>query len=189
MQRIRELLQWLSEQIEAMSARDRLLASILVSVLMAVVVGGVTYGVHGVLADMSSRVDAARANLADTREMAAEYRIVKAKLDAAEQRMGEFDPNQMNTYLSRWTTQAGMATSSLKIDPAGVQTVGSFQERSYKVDVADAQLEGLVRFLLALETSPYPIKVRTAEFKVDTVRGERMIDLALELVAYDKEET
>lgn len=178
----------LQEQLEAMSARDRTLALILVCVVAVFGVFGVTWGLHGVLEDVASRVRLAKDNLGEAEKLAGEYEALQAKLQAAEARMGEFKPAQMNTYIETWANNAGVGTGIRKVDETGTETVGDFKERTYRVDLQRADLDGVVKFLYAIETSPYPIKVRNAQFSVVDVKDERFIDLGLELVAYSKED-
>jgi type II secretory pathway component PulM len=186
--RLRELQLRFQEQLEAMSARDRALAIILACGLAIVGVGGITWLLHGVLDDLASRVRLAKENLGEAENLSAEYQALSTKLQAAEARMGQFKPAQMNTYIETWANNAGVGTGIRKVDETGSETVGDFKERTYRVDLQRADLDGVVKFLYAIETSSYPIKVRNAQLSVVEVKDERLIDLGLELVAYSKED-
>ncbi|HMV66954.1 MAG TPA: hypothetical protein PKA64_08900 [Myxococcota bacterium] len=186
--RLEELQARVQEQLEAMSVRDRTLALILASGLTVVAVVLVTWGLHGVLEDVASRVRLAKENLGQAEELAEDYRGLSAKLQAAEARMSQFRPAQMNTYIETWANNAGVGTGIRKVDETGTETVGDFKERTYRVDLQRADLKGVVKFLYAIETSSYPIRIRNAQLSVVDTRDDRLIDLGLELVAYSKED-
>jgi type II secretory pathway component PulM len=188
MDRIRELRARLSEQLEALSTRDRNLFTGLVLGVATVFVGLVTWSLLGVLDDRASRVRTAKDNLNTAQELATEHAILAAKVAAAEARMGEFRPTQVNTYVESWASEAGVLAGLKEVRETSSQTVGTFRERDYRVDIQGIPLDGVVRFLYRVETSPYPIKVRAARFKVRDPRRERTLDLDLELSTFSKEE-
>lgn len=187
-ERIRSRLAGLGEQFEAMPSRDRWLAVSLAGIVALVAVVGVTWSVKRAQDERASQVTTAKENLRDAQAFAEDYALLSARLEAAEARMGQFRPSQINTYISQWATQAGLSTNLQGIREGGTRTVGGFRERTYTVEINDAELGGLVRFLYALETAPYPIRVRNASFKAQDRRDTRPIDLDLEVLAYTKEE-
>jgi hypothetical protein len=183
---LRELPARFQEQLETMSPRDRMLALVLVCGVALSFVGGVTWFLHGILEDKASRVRTAKENLAQVEEMGAQYTTLRAKIDAAEKRMGEFRSGQVNTYLENWANQTGVGTGLRQVKPGETQSVGDYKESEYRVDVQQADLDGIIKFLYAIETSPYPIRVKAAQFSV-TGGNNRFIDLGLELLTYEKE--
>ncbi|MCB9665920.1 MAG: type II secretion system protein M [Alphaproteobacteria bacterium] len=187
-ERIRAGRTYLSEQFEAMPPRDRWLAVALAGMVALVLVGGVTYVIKTAQDERASQVTAAKENLRDVQGMAEDYALLTARLEAAEARMGQFRAGQINTYISQWAAQAGLSTNLQGIREGSTRVVGGFRERTYTVEINDGELGGLVRFLYALETSPYPIRVHNASFKAQDRRDARPIDLDLELRAYTKEE-
>jgi hypothetical protein len=187
MSAVRSFAEWLDEQMESMSTRDRHLATGFVAVLAVLLVGVITWQLQSVIADRASRVILAKENLVAAQELADEYGGLREKVEAAESRMGEFKPDSMNTYLEAWAAQAGVAANLNSIQPMDTKSVGDFQQRDFRVQIKDGDLGGVLRFLHAIEVSPYPIKVRSAEFAVSEVQRERMIDLNLDLETFSKE--
>lgn len=186
-ERFEELRERLQEQYEALSPRDQLLALGLVSGLALVLAAMFTFSLHNVVVDKASRVRAAKDNLEIALDMAVEHGVLSGKIAAAEARMQTFRPSQVNTYLETWANNAGVLSGLKKVQETGTDAVGNYKERSYQVDVQRAELEGLVRFLYAIETSPYPVRVKQASFHVVESRDERLLDLNLELVTYAKD--
>lgn len=187
MERLRALRAGLEEQFEAMSTRDRNLATLLVVIVVVVIVGGITWSLKSAIDDKASRVRTAKENLIDAQDLAADYALLTARIEAAEDRMGEFRQQQFSTYVEEWATESGIEVK--KVDPLGTQTLGEYKERDYRVDISRQPLPNLLSFLFRVETAPYPIRVRTAQFKVveDRELG-RILDADLEIATYGREE-
>lgn len=187
MDRIQQLREAFREQLEAMSPRDRNLLVGLIAGIALLVVGLITWNLKSVIQDQASRVVVAKENLALAQDLAQDYADLEARILAAEARMGEYNPQAVATYLETWARSAGV-DAGFKIDKTSASTVGAYKEQGYRVDVQRSSLPGILSFLYAIETSPYPIRVRSSRFKVIDTKDDRFIDLGLELVAYSKEE-
>ncbi|MFM2161313.1 MAG: hypothetical protein RLZZ383_825 [Pseudomonadota bacterium] len=179
----------LREQVQTMSSRDRKLALGLVVALVFAALAGATYGLHRALVDQASRVEAAVGNLRDARDLAAQYAALRGKIDAAESKMASFRPTQLGTYLETWAQDAGVREGLRAPSESGSQTVGAYKEREYRVELQEVTLEGALRLLHAIETSPYPILVRSAAWAaVNAKDGPRKINLRLQLVTFARDE-
>jgi type II secretory pathway component PulM len=174
------------EQYEALSARDQRLALGLVIGVVLVLAGVFTWTLHRQIEDKASRVRSAKESLAMVMELSVEHDQLAAKIAAAEARMGQFRASQVNTYVETWATLAGV-NEGLRVQEIASDVVGGYKERTYRVNVQKAELDGLVRFLYAIETSPYPIRIQTSTIRVVDTRDNRVLDLGLELVAYSKD--
>lgn len=186
--RIEALLDRVVEAVEDLPPRDRKLALALLALAAFVLVGGAAFGLKSVIDDRASRVVAVKDHLVEAQDLATEYELLKAKLGDVETRMGQFKASQVSTYLEGWAGTAGVLPTLKEVRETGAETVGAYRKRTYRVEFADADLAGLVKFLHAVETSPYPMKVRSARFKAEDRREERPIDLQLELVTFSREE-
>lgn len=188
MDRLRAFLDNLRDQFEAMTPRDRTLATALVATITLGFAGGVTWYLKGVLNDLAASVISAKADLAHTQEMSGEYSVVAAKLKAAETRMGAFHSNQVRTYLEDWAKGVGMLPQLKEVKEVGTETQGSYRQRDYHVEIDNAELGSIVEFLYSVETSPYPIRVKAAKFRADGVGDSRTLDVGLDLITFDKPE-
>lgn len=184
--RIRATLASLREQIDTLSPRDRMLATGLIAVVALAFAGLVVWGARGLVEDAVSRLEVAHARLDEVRGDVATQRVLAARLAAAEERMAQFKPSQMNTYVEGWATASGVLAQLKEVRETGTEVVGGYRERAYRVELDDADLPGVVKFLYAIETAPFPAKVRNATFNArDDRRNEtRVIDLELEVVTY-----
>jgi hypothetical protein len=179
---------WFNDELDRLPARQRHIALGVVSLLAVLFVGVITWKLQGVIADRASRVILAKENLVAAQALAVEHQALAEKIAAAEARIGPFKPDSMNTYLETWATQTGVASNLKNIQPRESKTVGDFLERDFRVDVEQAELSSLLRFLHMIEVSDYPIKVRSAEFRVREFKRERVLDLSLDLETFSKEE-
>lgn len=188
MDRIEAWLDRVVEAIEDLSSRDRKLALGLLALAALLLVGGTAFGLKSLIDDRASRVVAVKEHLVEAQDLATEYELLKAKLGDVETRMGQFKASQVSTYLEGWAGTAGVLPTLKEVRETGAESVGAYRKRTYRVEFAEAELGGLVKFLHAVETSPYPMKVRSARFKAKDRREERPVDLQLELVTFSREE-
>lgn len=184
--RLLELRERLEAQYDDLSPRDRRLAIALAVLVVVSLVSFYTLTLHRIIADRASRVAEAKLQLGQAIEMATIYGELAGKVEAAEAQMANFQPTQVNTYLERWAATAGVSEGLRGVRETGKQSVGDYTETDYRVEVQRTDLDGIVRFLHAIETSPYPIKVRAATFNTIEAQGERKIDLGLDLAVYFK---
>ncbi len=188
MNRISGWLDRLVEAIEDLSVRDRRIALVLVALVVLFVVGGTTWGLQSVLADRAQRVRLAKEDLIEAQDLADEYEGLALRLGDVDARMQQFKAGQMNTYLEGWAGTAGIGSSLKGSRETGSDTVGDYRKREYRVEIQDASLDGIVKFVHAIETSTHPIKVRSARFKSKRRKDETVLDLQLDLVTFAREE-
>jgi len=189
MDRIRQMLADASEQFDAMRHRDRWLATGLAATLAVLLAAAVVFGAYSLVEDARSRLDIARERLADVTDLAAEQEVLAAKLQAVEARMERFNPSQVATYVESWATQSGVKPQLKEVRETSSTTVGEYKERDYRIELDDAQLPNVVKFLYAMETAPFPVRVRTASFKSrkDRRAETTVIDLTVDLVTYSRD--
>lgn len=189
MDRFRAWLTGATEQFDAMRPRDRWLATGLVSSLALVLAGAVVFGAYSLVQDARSRLDIAKERLLDVTELAAEQEVLAARLQAVEARMDRFNPSQVATYVESWATQAGVKPQLKEVRETSSATVGEYRERDYRIELDDADLTNVIRFLYAMETAPFPVRVRTASFKSrkDRRAESMVIDLSVDLVTYSRD--
>lgn len=184
---LRNLWRNLAEQVDAMSSRERNILTAMIMVFAFTIVGGLTWYLADLRNDKASRVIAAKGNLTEVQALASQLEGLQKRIAVAEAQMGEFNPAQFRTYMEGWAATAGVGEMLKNIDETNSEVVGQFRERAYKVQVKRAQYEGVLKLMYEIETSPYPIAVRSAAFRSATFRKEKVMDLTLELVTYTKE--
>lgn len=189
MDRIRQMLAGASEQFDAMRPRDRWLATGLAATLALLVAVGIVFGAYSLVQDARSRLEVARERLADVSELAAEQETLAAQLSAVEARMDKFNPSQVATYVESWATQSGVKPQLKEVRETSSTTVGEYRERDYRIELDDASLPNIIKFLYAMETAPFPVRVRTASFKArkDRRAETTVIDLTVDMITYSRD--
>jgi hypothetical protein len=177
------------EQLDAMSTRDRNLLTGLVVFAGLVVVGMLTWTLLGSLDNQASRVRDAKSSLLEIQAMKETYYESKAQIDAAEARMIKYGDQAISAFVEQIAIEEGVAEGLEKVPETGRETIGRFRQIAYKLELKRVTLEGALGFLHSLETSGRPIRVKSASFKTVSIKRERMIDLNLELLAYEFEES
>lgn len=172
-------------QLDNMSPRDRRLATGLLAFLMLVVVYLTWSQVSSRLSAMQSDLD----RVATVRDrialMMAEYEVAEAEVTQSEDRLSRFQGQQVTTFVEAKASEAGIRDELRAVDPTENEVIGNIKQSTYKIQVQRASLDGIVQFLHALETDEFPIVVSSARFKTNFVKGERLISLDLEVVAYE----
>lgn len=189
MERLQQAYAWANEQLDAMSRRDRMLLTGLVSGLALLIALFILRSAYGVVEDANSRLAVARERLVDVRDLVEDQRGLAKRIAAVEAQMERFDPSQTATYVERWAQETGVAQNLKEVRERGSNIVGAYRERDYRVELDKADLKSVLRFLHAIETAEFPVRIRTASLKArDDRRVEmRMIDLDIEIVTFSRD--
>jgi len=174
----------ISEQLDSMTPRDRNLATGLVVGLAILIVGGITMYLQGMLADVSSRVSSLDGNVVMVQAMRAELDDTKAMIQARRSAVEEQGKVQVTAFVEKVAQDTEVSEQLKSVKPGSAEIVGEFKQTEYTLSLKQMELEAALRFLYALETAEYPIAVRKAELKTQKVRGERMINLDLDVVTF-----
>lgn len=66
----------------------------------------------------------------------------------------------------------------------GTTTEGTLEDKTYGVELSKLSLQQLVEFLHEVETSRYPLKIRNAKVKTQTLAGQKVLNVTLEVSAF-----
>ncbi len=174
----------LLDQWEGLSTRDRNLLTGLGVFFALMFAGFVAWSLLGTLDDQASRVRTAKENLLMIQEMKGEYVAQMQRIQTAEAQMKQYGDQAVSAFVEQIATQEGVGEGLEKVPETGKETIGQFRQTSYKVELKRVPLEGALGFLYSLETSDFPIRVKSATFRTTLVKREKFVDLNLELQAY-----
>jgi len=187
MEERRTALQALVDQFDAMSSRDRNLLTGLAMFMAVVVVGLITWILLGMLDNEAARVREAKENLAVIQILKEDYLVEASRIDAAEAKLKEYGDQAVSAFVEQIALREGVAEGLTAVPEVSREVVGSIRTTGYKMELKRVSLQGAVGFLHSLETSEFPIRVKSASFKTVMVRREKLIDMNLELLAYSFE--
>jgi hypothetical protein len=174
-------------QIENLSPRDRKLLLGLVAFVSIVGFGFLLLFVRGAVDDKASRVRTAKDNLEMIEAMTVEYVSAAEKVKRGEERLERFGNESLSAYIERVAREKGLEQNLTGVSPQDSEVVGSIRQTGYRVDMKKIPLESALDFVYEIETSGYPLSVELARFKTVMQSGEKVIDLTLDLVAYQLE--
>lgn len=189
MEERRTALRAIGDQLEAMSSRDRNLLAGTAMFMAVVVVGLITWTLLGLLDNEAARVREAKENLAVIQLLKEDYLVEAARIEAAEAKLKEYGAQAVTAFVEQIALREGVAEGLTAVPEVSREVVGSIRTTGYKMELKKVSLQGAVGFLHSLETSEFPIRVKSATFKTVLVRREKLIDMNLELLAYSFEET
>lgn len=173
-------------QLEAMSPRDRFLLSGLVVFFSFVMVFALVWVVRGAVEDKAARVRSAKDDLEIIQATADEYDLAQQKIKRAEERLGQFQNQPASAYLETVARTVGVI-DSLTVNQLGSEVSDSMRQTNFRAELRKVPLENAVGFLHQIETSGYPANVSVARFKASGAPGSKVIDLTIELVAFQME--
>jgi hypothetical protein len=168
--------------LETLSPRDRRLLVGLVSFVGVVVLVGFWWILHGLLESEASRVREAKEHLSRILDLQTEHDAAKARFDAQRDRLAESSAKPVSAFVEELANAHGLNSQLSAVRQQQSEEIGDVAQTRYTVELKRAMQEPLYRFLYALETSGYPARVEQATFKTSLVKGEKLMDLTLELV-------
>ena len=143
---------------------------------------------HGLLESEASRVREAKEHLSRILDLQTEYRAATARFDAQRDRLAESSSTPVSAFVEELATEHGLNSQLSAVRQQQSEEIGDVAQTRYTVELKKAMQEPLYRFLFALETSGYPARVEQATFKTTAVKGEKLMDLTLELVVLSVKE-
>lgn len=169
--------------VKSMTVRDRRLFTGLVVVLPLLLLAGLGWLARGALADVGSRVEAQEEALASLRTLTSEHAQSVAKVEEIEANLREYAGQDFPSFVEKAAQKTGIA-GSFQVREKAVTTEGALQEATFSVEANKITLQQLVDLLYELETSGYPLRVRSMKARVATVAGTKMLNTTLELSAF-----
>jgi len=168
-------------QIEALTPRDRMLLVGLILFVVALGTGGFWYLLHHELQDKAIRVRAAKETYAHVTALETQYKEADARFASQKDRLEQYSKQPVSAWAEDLAKKHELDLAA--VSEKSTEQVGDITQTRYTVEIKRAPQEALFRFLRDLETSGFPARVDTANFKVVTVHGkEKAMDLTLEIL-------
>lgn len=168
-------------QVDALSPKDsRLLGGLLVFILM-LVVGGSFVVTTGSLDRKQAILQSNLDSVEFLEVAAAQLGEANAVVAASEDRLEKYKSEGFKPFVEK--TARAQSIDLNTVTDQGSETIGRIKQTKYKISIKRVELSAVVDFIMALETSGYPMRIEDAHFKTVKASGEKVITLTLEVVA------
>ncbi len=167
-----------------LSPRDRKLLIGLVLFGLIVVVGGGFFLMKGALDGMDTSLAERRSDLNYVQSLREEYEAGQVQLADVEEELRTSGGQDLSAFLEKAATEAKIASNLSSVREKSVVELGSLEQKNYNVSVSRITQDQAVDFLYAVENGDYPLRITSANFKVVKVKGEKFLNLKLDIAAY-----
>jgi type II secretory pathway component PulM len=170
-------------QLDLLSPRDRKLLAGLLGFVGVAFVLFVALTLRSALANKASRIVAQKEALEAMQDLRDEYVEADAKIDAAEKRVAELGGKEMSAYLEE-VARKGQIADELSVNRLQTDAEGGIEQTQYKVELRRVSFDAALLFLWDVETSGYPLRIDSADFRVTKSGEEKVYRLVLELTTF-----
>ena len=172
--------------IDSLSPRDRMLALGLVSFGGMVVVGFVGWWMNSTLAGLRTDIADRHETLAFVVEAAAEYASSQVELDRIEKELSRHAETDLSAFMEKAAQSAHLGENLDRANLTRTTEIptSSLEQKDYDVSLSKVELEKFLNFLHAIETDGYPLRITNAAIKSVTVRGEKLLNVKMDVAAF-----
>lgn len=172
------------DQLASMSARDRrLLLGLGILGLLTVVFGGI-FLMKGSLEAREGRVADRQETLRRVQLLAGEYATARAQAEKIEAKVAEHADTDLSAYLEQVAQRTNVSDRLDSVRQKSTTDDGDLQETTYAVSLSKLMQEELATFLYEMESSGYPLRVRTMTVKSRKRAEEVTLNVDLDISAY-----
>ena len=167
-----------------LSSRDRKLLGFLVAFALTSIVGGGFYLLNNSVDSVRSQVEYREETLRTAQMMAAEFQSNQETTAAIRLKLAEHKGANVSAFLEKAAQTVGIADRLDSVKESSTSPNGDLQEKLYSASLSKLSLEDATNFLYEIETSGFPLVIRTAKFKTRKRNDEREIKLTLDIASY-----
>ncbi|MFT4979414.1 MAG: hypothetical protein ACI8S6_005324 [Myxococcota bacterium] len=191
MNRFAALQAQIQDLLAGMSPRDRALFLSLVAAAGLSIVVGTIYTMSSRLSTVESRITAREESLGQVRLLIAEYETAKEQSAAIEDELRENSSTDLSAFLDKSAENSQIGGKLDAVKEKTSSTDGVLEEKMYAVSLSDLTEAELAGFLYEIETSGFPLQIKTLKIKSRARGGEKTLRVDMDISAYrliDEEE-
>ena len=167
-----------------LSPRDRKLLGFLVGLFTLAVVGGGFYLLNDTVKGVQGQVEAREQTLSLAQGMAADFQANQETAALIRTKLDEHKGANVSAFLEKAAQNVGIADRLDSVKESSTSTIGDLEEKLFSATLSKLSLEDATNFLYEIETSGFPLVIRTAKFKTRKRNDEREIKLTLDIASY-----
>ena len=111
---------------------------------------------------------------------------IQQRVSKIENSLSRNATTDLSAFLEKSATQAGFNPKEKNMQVRDRNTVvdGNMQEKVFTVSLSNLTTEEFSNFLYKTETSGYPLQIQTSTVKTKKRKGEKVLQLTLDIAAY-----
>ena len=182
--RVAALQDRLQDAIADMNPRDRNLLGGLVVFGFLVLMGGGYWWMDSTLSGVKSRLSDREDQLHMVKLLASDHLEGQAKAEEIRSTLERYQSQDFASFMEQAAQKGGIGDKLSSVRKKSESTNNQLQELVYSIKLSDLQQDQLVSLLYEVEATGYPVKVRTFKAKTRSRKGEKSLDVDIEVATY-----
>lgn len=182
--RIRAILDRGQDILADMAPRDRALLLGLSGLALLVVLGGSAWWMRSTVSDLQARIEDREATLAAVQLAQAQYEAAAVEAGEIETQLKKYAGTDLSSYLEKAATTANVKDKLKSVREKSSAVDGNIEEKLHTVALDGMSLAELTEFLYEVETSGYPLRIKTFRVKTRSRRGETTLNVDMDISAF-----
>lgn len=183
-ERFQPVIERIQDQLAGMTERDRRLLLGLAVFAVIVIVGGGIWWMKGSLDGLEAKVADRQETLRRVRVLGADYAETKAQAEEISAKIAEYEGTDLSAFLEQVADKSNVGDRLDAVRQKSSTDDGDLVETVYAVKLTRLLQDELASFLYEVESSGYPLRVRTLTVKSRKRGGEVMLNVDMDISAY-----
>ena len=174
----------IQDVLAGLSSRDRILALGLVITTTLIVVVAVIIVMSRSLSGLEATVADKEQDVRNIALMKAERTETMARSAEIEKNLEQFAATDLSAFLEQSARKVSIQDKLNFVRETASTTDGVLTEKRFSVSLSNLSQEEVAKFLFGVETSGYPLKIRSCNIKSRKKKGEKTLEMTLDIAAY-----
>jgi hypothetical protein len=167
-----------------MSPRDRILSLGLVIISILIIIVASVIMMSRSLSSLESTVESKKQDIRNIALMKADRAETLARSAEVEKKLEQFASTDLSAFLEQSARKVSIQDKLNFVRETASTTDGVLTEKRFSVSLSNLSQEEIAKFLFGVETSGYPLKIRSCNIKTRKKKGEITLEMTLDIAAY-----
>ncbi|MEC8380605.1 MAG: hypothetical protein VXZ96_09815 [Myxococcota bacterium] len=167
-----------------MTPRDRLLTlGLVITFGLTIIIASVVM-MSKSIAELKSNLSQKEIDLNSIQVMKAERADILARSSVIEKNLEQFASTDLSAFLEQSARKVKIQDKLNFVRETASNNDGILAEKRFSVSLSNLNQEEIARFLFGVETSGYPLKIRSCNIKTRKKKGEITLEMTLDIASY-----
>ena len=182
--RLRAISDRILDAVADMTPRDRTLLMGLFASALLLTIGGTAWLMQSTLGSLESKIEARELALGNIRLMSAQYEAAAEQAQEIEAQLQKHAGTDLSSFLEKAATTVSVKDRLNSVREKSSAVDGNIEEKLHSVSLKQLTTEELAKFLYEIETSGYPLRIKTLKVKTRTRKGEKSLNVDMDISAF-----